>query len=412
MKSDVESVAILGGGPAGSSLATRLTKKNMNVVLFHESGSSPISIGESLIPGVIPHLRDLGVENDIESFSQFKPGAIFHGQETIDFSFSDEHHSDLFPSYAYNVPRNKFNKILLNKAREQGTTVVDRRVELKKNDQNQVFIDEDSLGEAGNPFGDQPDLIVDATGRGRLIANLLDLPGTQGDREDIAFFTHFDQLEDTTEGNIHIELLDSGWSWRIPLPDRASFGLVIDESLVHGNGEATEQLEATIESIPRLRSITQNSQRLEPVFRYKNQNWKTEDIYGDNWVLIGDAAGFADPILSSGLFIALESSEKLAEVLDTSIGDDMETYREYVLHQLAIWEEITGMFYDGRMMALFHAGKEVEDTFLGRLLNSHMEKHISRIVTGGIAQSSYSMWLIRFMANYGLRSHNPEDHSI
>jgi flavin-dependent dehydrogenase len=410
LKTLPDHVAVLGGGPAGSSVATRLAEKGSKVVIFHESQSPPISLGESLIPGVIPHLKELGVEGEIESFSQRKPGAVFHGERTIDFSFQDKNHTDLFPSYAYNVPREQFNQVLMDRAREKGVGVVDRRVELVS-DGDRVVIPEEALKEADHPFDGQPDMVLDATGRGRAIPSLLDLPAEREDRNDVAFFTHYDRIPSTTEGNIHVNFLDGGWSWRIPLPDRVSFGLVMESSRIADGDDAEAQLDNTLREIPELRSMTRESQRLEPVLRFDVNHWKTNRTHGENWALVGDTAGFVDPILSSGLFVALETSRKLAEILE-SPRSNMEEYDQFVKHQLDVWDEVTDLFYNGRMMALFNAGQDVQDSLMGQLLNPVMEKHISRVVTGGITRSAFSMWLIRFMSQYGLMDHEPEDHAI
>jgi flavin-dependent dehydrogenase len=73
----------------------------------------------------------------------------------------------------------------------------------------------------------QPDLIVDATGRVRLLPNLMGIKSREGGRKDTALFAHLDQTRLYQDGYVHSSRLDHGWSWRIPLPGRVSLGIVI-----------------------------------------------------------------------------------------------------------------------------------------------------------------------------------------
>ena len=52
----------------------------------------------------------------------------------------------------------------------------------------------------------------------------LDIPTRTGDRNDTALFAHFAGIPLENEGHVHTDLLEQGWCWRIPLPDRVSVG--------------------------------------------------------------------------------------------------------------------------------------------------------------------------------------------
>ncbi len=106
-----KNIAIIGGGPTASMLAILLSKKGCKVAIFVTEEKAPILVGESLVPMIVPMLQDLGVEEEVAS-SIYKPGACFtfNATEVFEFRFSDTP-SDL-PSYAYNVPRDKFNQTL------------------------------------------------------------------------------------------------------------------------------------------------------------------------------------------------------------------------------------------------------------------------------------------------------------
>ena len=125
-----KNIAIIGAGPASSTLAIRLCEANYNVAIFATFESAPILVGESLVPMIVPMLQTLGVEEEVAAYSIYKPGACFtyNADEVFQFRFSNTP-SDL-PSYSYNVPRDKFNATLLNAAERAGATLIKRKVHL------------------------------------------------------------------------------------------------------------------------------------------------------------------------------------------------------------------------------------------------------------------------------------------
>lgn len=61
---NIKTVAIIGGGPSGCSLATLPKRKGYKVAVFHLEKRPEIIVGESLVPAIIP-LRKLGVEDEV-----------------------------------------------------------------------------------------------------------------------------------------------------------------------------------------------------------------------------------------------------------------------------------------------------------------------------------------------------------
>ncbi|HTA95166.1 MAG TPA: tryptophan 7-halogenase, partial [Verrucomicrobiae bacterium] len=116
----IKTVAILGAGPAASTLATLLARAGVKVALLHRPRTAPLLVGESLVPAIVLMLRKLGVEDEVKTFSKYKPGACFDlfGQSDFPFLFKDFCGS--FPPYAYNTPRIQFEETLLNNARKNG----------------------------------------------------------------------------------------------------------------------------------------------------------------------------------------------------------------------------------------------------------------------------------------------------
>lgn len=413
MTDALSSMVILGGGPAASTLGTLMARAGHDVWMFHRERDRSTLVGESLVPGVVPILRELGVEEAVSGFSRRKPGAAFWLDGENRFEFLFEEVPGPLPGYAYNVPRWEFNRALRRAAREAGVTVLDRHAGITADGPDRpVRLEPESLAALEGLDG-RPDLIVDATGRARLLARKMGLPTREGSRRDTALFTHFDRTRDTRSGIVYTDVLDYGWTWRIPLPDRVSFGAVMDtDYLAQFGDDPAEQLEGLRRTSERIGWLTEPSERLEPVRSFSNYQLVTERLTGRNWVLLGDAAGFVDPVFATGVYLAMDAARDLAGRLRDRGTDGLTGWADRYRDTLEAWTAIVETFYDGRLMTLLKTGRQVQDSLLGRLLNPHMAKHMGRIFTGLAGESPYSRWLLWFMTRYGLADNDPDEHRI
>ncbi len=412
-----QNIAIIGGGPSGSTLAALLAREDKNVGVFQPERDEGIMVGESLVPGIVPILRELGVEDEVRSIGRFKPGAAFNIKENSSPVFSFDRIPGELPSYAYNVRRKAFDRTLLDNAIREGATRFPYRAEVSSADDGErIRLSRDLPDQVFSTFHGQPDLIVDATGRTRLLPRMLDLPSeTVGDTQGSALFTHLDDMAEADRGNVHTEVFDRGWAWRIPLENRVSIGIVTEESYMDEVGDTNEErLQYFLQNIPRLQSLSRNSERMEPVYRFDNYQLISNELYGKNWVLLGDTAGFIDPVFSTGLFLAMDSARTLSEGLlsDRPPQTVLRTYEQTVLDRLETWQEVIRYYYNGRLLAVIDLGQEMKRTTIGKLLNTHVRKHLGRIFTGAASDSWYSIALLKFMCNYGLRNRDPEEFKV
>ena len=251
-------VAIIGAGPAGSTMACLLAMRGIKAIVFDDDKRPELLVGESLIPSVIPVLRKLNIEDRVREFSVYKPGAsFFHGSGSrLHFSFMDR--GNKAPGYAYNVPRPRFDNLLRDRAIELGAVFVNHRATVRKSDSavRDLELDPESLAFAGLTETEHPDWLIDGTGRARLFARMLELPAERGDRSDVAYFAHFENFahDEVDPGQVIISVLNHGWSWRIPLQDKLSVGIVIDKEAAKALGDTPEQrLENAIATEPLLR---------------------------------------------------------------------------------------------------------------------------------------------------------------
>ena len=181
----IQPVAILGGGPAGAALAFHLGRAGLDVTLFHRGKRPPLIVGESLVPAIVPHLQDLGVEEEVASYSIYKRGATFilNEEQELNVFFADVRGAKT--PYAYNTPRDRFDATILDAAREYAT-VSETAAKLERDGSDRVRLDETTLEAAGPALSGQPDFIVDATGRNRALGQLMGIrthrrrPGCSG----------------------------------------------------------------------------------------------------------------------------------------------------------------------------------------------------------------------------------------
>jgi flavin-dependent dehydrogenase len=405
----IHSVVILGGGPVAATLATLLARTKKQVVVLHRPRRAPLLVGESLVPAIIPMLRLLGVEEQVRRFSMFKPGATFNIGEKLNFSFPFDQLRGSMPRYAYNVPRDLFDDTLLEAARKAGAKVIETAASVERVEgADRVRLSGETLAAIGDFLPGAPDLIVDATGRARVLPGLLEIPSRAGQRKDTALFAHVDRTHLDHEGHVHTTLLEHGWSWRIPLPGRVSVGMVIgSEHLPAFGATKEERYDNLLRQDPVLRTVAGEAKRLTPVMEYTNYQLVSTRVVGDGWALVGDTAGFIDPVFSSGLFIGMHSALGLAAAIDEAMPEAFRRYEREVIHHLETWHEIVDYFYSGKLFTFFHVGQLLRETLLVRLSFPHLNKHLGRIFSGAASTSPYSLGVLRFAMKHGLKDEDP-----
>lgn len=418
MNSKIE-VAIVGGGPAGCTLAALLAQRGIRTVVFDDDKRPDLLVGESLLPTVVSLMRRLGIEERVAEFSQYKPGVGFLARDgsRLDFFFPQRAIKGM-PNYAYNIPRPEYDNLLRTRAEELGVTFVKRRAELEVGSEGrEIQLTAACLAAVQELGGKHPKLLVDSTGRARVFSKLLGVGAARGKRNDVAYFAHYENFESDAqrEGQVVITTLQHGWSWRIPLPGRLSVGVVVDKSAVKDRGEtAEERLEATIDAEPGLSAAGKGRRRLTPVMAYTNYQLISERGHGPGWVAMGDAFGFVDPMLSPGLFMAMHSADLLdsqvfaagAGILDQparlakSFGRVFAELRDW--HEA--WGEVIEYFYNGRMYALHAAGEQLCEKYgeraLPRLMEKHLTSQITRLLSGVATRSRYGRNLLKFSTKH------------
>ncbi len=232
---------------------------------------------------------------------------------------------------------------------------------------------------------------------------------------------------DEAPGQVRIARGDAGWSWCIPLQERLSVGVVLGQDDAARLGRTPEQrLERAIASDPGLTAIAGRGRRVSDVATYANYQLISERGHGRGWVMVGDAFGFVDPMLSPGVFLALRSSEQLADALApwlrrraipsrAELDSVLTAYAARQTEMLTAWLELVAHLYDGRLMALMQAGRSWMPENAGpakRAMSAHIARHAGLLASGAGTTSRYSRGLLRFLGRYGLRGGDPADLAI
>ena len=403
-----KSIAVIGAGPAGTTLATLLARAGFRVAVFSRGRPSTLVVGESLVPAVVPILRRLGVEDEVRGYSVYKPGATFVVDREFTIQIAFDEVSLRVPGYAYNVPRDRFDATLRAACERSGAWIIEASAQVESVPRStgdpgdpRVRLSPESLAAASECLGGPPDLVVDASGRSRLMARLLELPSYGQDRRDLALFAHCEGVVLDHPGHVHSDRLEHGWCWRIPLPGRVSLGIVADPAVFRSLGEKPEeQYDAFLRTDPHLKRMFEGGRRLTPVVRYGNYQLTTLRGVGDGWALVGDAFGFIDPVFSSGLFLAMDGAQILARAIRAGTPAALRRYERHHLRHIEAWRRAIGYFYDGRFFALFRVRERGKTRGFGRLVNRHAGKHVARIFTGEATTGWYTRWVTEFLMTH------------
>jgi flavin-dependent dehydrogenase len=213
---------------------------------------------------------------------------------------------------------------------------------------------------------------------------------------------------------VHTDVLETGWSWRIPLPGRVSVGLVINGETISKYGSSIEeQFDSYLAYDPVIRRWGGTPRRVTPVFKYSNYQLVSRRGTGPNWALVGDAFGFVDPVFSSGMLIGLDGSVELARAIRAGAGaKELARYEAHVQHHLASWHRVVSHYYSGRLFTLLHVGAVARTTRLGRMLDFHFGRYLPRVFTGEASTGRYGVWLLDFMCRRGLVKNDPSELAV
>ncbi|HSV63229.1 MAG TPA: NAD(P)/FAD-dependent oxidoreductase [Chthoniobacterales bacterium] len=322
MSGDPFDVAIIGGGPAGSVAAALLARAGRRVIVLERDKFPRFHIGESLLPFSMQAFTRLGLHEKfaragfMEKFGGEMYGAC--GDDGVKFYFEDGFCSQTDRSYQ--VTRADFDKVLLDHAAESGAEV------REETGVDKVDFSEDGATLAisrkgnGGPEEIRARYVIDASGRNSILSAKFKLKKNYDHLQKVSVFAHYDGMirAEGRDGTLTrmVRALDR-WFWVIPLSaTRTSVGVVLDGAVYKKSGLSAEEfLQQAIEEQPILMQQMRDAERVTPVRTAADFSYRSTQLTGDRWMLAGDAAGFIDPVFSSGVFLAVLAGEQAADVL-------------------------------------------------------------------------------------------------
>ncbi|HUH83248.1 MAG TPA: tryptophan 7-halogenase [Stellaceae bacterium] len=326
-------VLVVGGGPGGSTIAALLAERGKRVVLVEKEKHPRFHIGESLLPLNLPLFEKLGVAREIERIGMMKHGAEFvspeHGRTAL-VDFADAW-DKRFP-YAYQVRRSVFDHVLWKNAAAKGAAAIEEcRVA------DVAFLPEGGAlvtgrDGAGREHRWRTRFLVDASGRDTFLAGKLGLKRRNRRHNSAAIFGHFAgarRLAGKEAGHISIAWFEHGWFWFIPLADgTTSVGAVGPPGYFKSRqGDLQRFFMETIALCPEIADRLKDAMLVGPVTATGNYSYRAARMTGKDYLLVGDAFAFIDPVFSTGVYLAMMSGFFGADVVETCLDQPHQAKR-------------------------------------------------------------------------------------
>lgn len=320
-------VLIVGAGPAGSFAAERLARGGVRVALVDgRPPDEPKACGGGVTSKALkawPHLLD-AVGRTIDELDMYSP--------------SGKHlHLKLDEPFAV-YSRNAFDTFLRERARAAGAQVFAEKISargFKRADGTSAYPGWIVRAQSGAEFSGE--WLVGADGANSAIAKKLAGPLPPAEME--VAFGYRAPLPAAREAATVVAFLPKwvGYAWAFPRIDHISFGIATtQDAFDHESLDAlmwdfmVAYYEAAQVGSLRKMKLWKRDESQTNELRYKElrqtaeryaaripglapRTWDTRQACGDKWVLLGDAAGFADPVTGEGIYYALRSAELFAK---------------------------------------------------------------------------------------------------
>ncbi|MFG3253160.1 NAD(P)/FAD-dependent oxidoreductase [Streptomyces sp. NPDC048172] len=320
-------VIVVGGGPAGSATAGLLAQEGRSVLLLEREKFPRYHIGESLIPGVLQTLDRLGLQQRLKDsdFVRKYGGSLVWGKGLPLWSFSFDQGGPY--EHAYQVRRADFDALLLTRARELGAHVVEEATV------REPVMDGDRMTGVRYRTSAKKEtvtararIVVDATGQQRWLGRHFDMVDWHEDLRNIAVWSYHQgclRFPGKAAGNILTEYRPGGWIWFIPLHDgTTSIGYVTPTAELAKTGLTPEELYVKqVEGSREVRRLMEPSVQVSDYRTIRDWSYNCTSFQGPGWLCVGDAAAFVDPLLSTGVTLALRGAATAAKAAGRMLTD-------------------------------------------------------------------------------------------
>jgi flavin-dependent dehydrogenase len=375
-------VLVIGGGPAGSTASTLLAREGFDVTLVERDSFPRYHIGESLLPSCLEILDLTGAREKIEAHGfQRKAGGFFSwGTDSWVLDFAP-----LRYPYSFQVVRSEFDQLLLEHAKSQGVKVFEQTeiTSLNFEGERPRSANWAQMG-GGSEKGEIGfDYLIDASGRAGLMAmRYLKNRRYQQAFQNVAlwgYWTGAGKMSFAPEGAIANGAVPDGWLWGIPLHNGTmSVGLVLHKDTFKEKMQQHNSLEQiysdAIKACPLIDDLVKSGTLVTKLQTEQDYSYISGQLHGPGYFMIGDAAGFIDPLLSTGVHLATHSAmlsaASISSLLRGEVSEEQamaffeQSYRQTYLRLMTI---VSGMYqqYDGKETYFWQAQQVTEHDYDG-----------------------------------------------
>jgi flavin-dependent dehydrogenase len=391
---DSADVIVIGGGPAGSTTSTLIAQHGYKVKLYERESFPRFHIGESLIPETYWVFQRLKMLDKLKASAFVKKYSVqfvnSEGKLSAPFYFHDNKPHEC--SQTWQVIRSQFDQMMLQNAQELGVEVHQpcRVLEVLFDGRTAVGVRVQNPDGSGHEV--RARVVVDATGQSTMLQNRFKLRLWDPVLNKGAIWTYWRGAYRDTGRDEGATLVvqtrnKQGWFWYIPQhDDTISVGVVAPfDYLFKGRGSHEQVYNEEVEACPAIQQRVSIGKRLTGYFATKDYSYRSREVAGDGWVLVGDAFGFLDPLYSSGVLLALKSGEMAADAIAeglakgdvsaTQLGKWGETFNKGVDRMRRLVCEYYDGFSFGKFVKTYpHLKGKVTDLLIGDLFTDRVDE--------------------------------------
>ncbi|MCZ6168915.1 NAD(P)/FAD-dependent oxidoreductase [Campylobacter ureolyticus] len=370
-------ILVIGAGPSGAISSSLLNKYGFKVLCVDKERFPRFVIGESLLPHCMTFLKEANLLEIVEKAGfQHKNGAAFsYGDSYTYVDFCDKFTAGF--GTTFQVKRADFDKLLIEEVQKQGVKVeFDTEVQDIKFHQNFSLVKTQN-GEIKTKF------IVDASGYGRVLPRLLNLEEKSTLSSKKAYFTHI-------KDNISEPLYDRNkilitthpknkeiWYWLIPFSDgTCSIGVVAEDKYLNIGLNDKETLKKHVYDAPMLKRLLKDAQWLKDARTIEDYSKNVSKLYGDKFILLGNAGEFLDPVFSSGITIAFKSASLAAKCINKKLKNKSVDFQKEYVDELMLGVNCFRTYVEGWYSGIF------QDVIYSKNQNYDIKRKISAVLAG------------------------------
>lgn len=356
---------VIGGGPGGSTVSTLLARAGRRVLVLEKEHFPRFHIGESLLPynrqifsemGVLPALEAAGFP--VKLGAQFQLG---NGRKWLKLVFKNGCFTR--ETRAFQVERATFDHLLLKHAQSCGAEVREG-VTVTAFSRSNDAITVQARNSDGTSETFTGSFLIDASGRGNVTGNLEQLRVVHPTLKKIAIFGHFEGVAldvGTARGDTIVVRLENKWFWIIPISaTKTSVGCVMDQrEFVEAKSTPAEVFNRICQGSSEMRNRIREAKLVSEMHATSDFSYLNRRLASPRLLRVGDAAGFVDPIFSSGVYLAMYSGRLAANVVLRALkegsdgGRALQRYEAKVLQAMKLYREMVEHFYTAPFMELF-----------------------------------------------------------